>query len=85
MKHFGTFRQLQDQVLLTGIYGEWRDLGTHRQFWSDDGGVLNWWPSTGTLWFQGRPRPANELKQALLRVRRKRPTSRREERIVFQL
>jgi hypothetical protein len=52
--HFlGTYAELQDEVLLTGIAGEWRDLGDHKQFRADTGAVLNWWQSTGTISFQG--------------------------------
>ena len=32
MKFSGTYEELQDDVKLTGIYGEWRDLGDHKQF-----------------------------------------------------
>ena len=44
---------LQDEVKLTGIAGEWRDLENHKQFPADTGAVLNWWQSTGTISFQG--------------------------------
>ena len=39
----GTYAELQDQVMLTGIFGEWRDLANHKQFRGDNGAILNWW------------------------------------------
>ena len=53
MKFSGTYAQLQDEVKLTGIYGEWRDLGNRKQYRSDSGAILNWWQSTGTIRVQG--------------------------------
>lgn len=53
-KFYGTYEDLQDRVLLTGIDGRWRDLGNQKQFFSEDGGVLNWWQSSGSLFVQGR-------------------------------
>ena len=53
MTFSGTYEELQDDVKLTGIYGEWRDFGNHKQFRSDTGAILNWWQSTGAITFQG--------------------------------
>lgn len=53
-KFHGTYQELQDRVLLTGMEGRWRDLGNQKQFFSEDGAVLNWWQSSGTLFMQGR-------------------------------
>ena len=61
----GTYAELQDQVLLTGIFGEWRDLANHKQFRADDGAILNWWESTGTISLQGPHLAAEELEAAL--------------------
>jgi hypothetical protein len=37
--------------------GEWRDLGHAVQYRSCRRGILNWWPGTKTVFFQG-PHPA---------------------------
>ena len=65
MKLSGTYEELQDTVLFIGMYGEWRDLGNHKQFRADSGAILNWWQSTGTITFQG-PRLAAEGFEAKL-------------------
>ena len=64
----GTYAALQDEVKLTGIAGEWRDLGNHKQFRADTGAVLNWWQSTGTISFQGFA--AEELRRSFFGLQR---------------
>jgi hypothetical protein len=68
MKFSGTYAELQDKVLLTGIAGEWRDLGNHKQFRADTGAILNWWQSTGTITFQGPGLAAEEFEAKLSRA-----------------
>ena len=68
MKFSGTYAELRDNVLLTGIAGEWRDLGNHKQFRADTGAVLNWWQSTGTITFQGPGLAAEEFEAKLSRA-----------------
>jgi len=46
-------RKKRTRVLRTGIAGEWRDLGDHKQYRATTGAVLNWWQSTGAISFQG--------------------------------
>lgn len=53
-KFNGSYAELQDRVLLTGMEGRWRDLGNQKQFFADNGAVLNWWESSHTLFMQGR-------------------------------
>ena len=64
-KFRGTYVELQDKVLLTGIYGEWINMGNHKQFRSEDGGVLNFWELTKTITFQGTLSAATKLETAL--------------------
>jgi len=55
------------EVEATGIAGAWRVCGgAHIQFRTDEGGVLNWWSTTGKVYFQGQSAAAQRLKQALL-------------------
>ncbi len=68
MKFAGTYAELQDKLFLTGIDGEWRNLGNHKQFRADTGAILNWWQSTGTITFQGRGLVAEEFKAKLSRA-----------------
>ena len=68
MKFPGTYAELQDEVRLTGILGEWRDLENCKQFRADNGAILNWWQSTGTITFQGRGSAAAEFEAKLSRA-----------------
>lgn len=53
-KFRGTYQELQDKVLLTGINGEWRELNNgQKQYKTEDGATLNWWESSKTIQFQG--------------------------------
>jgi len=61
----GTYAELQDEVKLTGIYGEWRDLGNRKQFCAGSGAILNWRQSTGTISFQGPGLAAAEFEASL--------------------
>ena len=63
----GDFKALRRLVMLTGIPGEWtKGINGHRQFYTVNGAVLNYWKSTGTITFQGRALPAAELKAMVL-------------------
>lgn len=68
MTFSGTYAELQDAVLLTGIYGEWRNLGNHKQFRADSGAILNWWQSTGSILFQGPGLVAEKFEAKLSRA-----------------
>lgn len=54
-KFTGDYQQLQDIFLLAGITGEWTDIYLGKQFKTTSGAILSWWPSTGTLEFEGKP------------------------------
>jgi hypothetical protein len=52
-KFTGSYQDLQDKVLLTGIDGEWREINdNHKQYKAETGAVLNWWVSSKTIQFQ---------------------------------
>jgi hypothetical protein len=55
-KFKGALAQLQYRLWVWGLLGEWAGIPNSRghRFTSDDGEILNWWPSTGTLQVQGR-------------------------------
>ena len=52
-KFYATYEELQDAVLLANVFGDWAGPGNHKQFRAENGVVLNWWKSTGTINFQG--------------------------------
>ena len=64
LKFHGTVEDLKKLVMTTEIPGEWKAGGSGMQtFRSDDGGILNWWPS-GTIQFQGEPDASTNLEQS---------------------
>lgn len=67
----GTLEQLQYLVALTEVLGAWEWMATG--YWCyrcRSGAILNWWPSTGTINFQGPAQQAAELRYALIHVLR---------------
>jgi hypothetical protein len=58
---------VQRIIALTGMNGEWRTDNNHCQFVGESRAVLNFWKSTGTITFQGPPKPANDLKALFLK------------------
>jgi hypothetical protein len=68
LKFPGTYAELKDEVKLTGVYGQWRDLENCKQFRADSGAILNWWQSTGTITFQGLGLAAKEFEAKLSRA-----------------
>jgi predicted nucleotide-binding protein len=62
LKFKGTLDELKGTVASAGLQGAWSDDGHGKiAFRTKDGGVLNWWPSSGTVQTQGQ----DEAKQAL--------------------
>jgi hypothetical protein len=69
LKFRGNYSKLKKSVLRTGFDGEWRDLKNHhKQYRTDDGGILNWWKTSGTITFQGHGSAANQLEEAFIAV-----------------
>lgn len=56
LKYRGSLARLQKHVFDCGALGEWSRLEEAQayQFRSGTREILNWWPSTGTIFFQGR-------------------------------
>lgn len=52
LKFTGTYEELQEK--LSPLGGEWNDDQPNKKVFRLNGGVLNWFTSTGTLQFQGR-------------------------------
>jgi hypothetical protein len=63
----GDFKVLQYAVKRTGRPGEWIKSKNHRQFRAENGAILNYWKSTGTITFQGPELAADELKARFLK------------------
>ena len=63
----GSLKAVRKVLTLTGVPGEWIERENHCQFVADNGAVLNYWKSTGTINFQGPEFAAAELKAKLLK------------------
>lgn len=56
-KFKGTYQELKDIILSTGISGTWKECGSdenQKQYKTDSGITLNWWESSKTLQVQGQ-------------------------------
>lgn len=61
-KFEGSTEELASKISEAGIVGEWLDDGQGKfAFRSKKGGVLNFWPSKGTVQIQGKAEPKAEL------------------------
>ncbi|HVQ67944.1 MAG TPA: TIR domain-containing protein [Bradyrhizobium sp.] len=58
----GDIEELRAKVASAAIAGDWSEDGQGKHsFRSRKGGILNYWPSKGTLQFQGKLEPRSEL------------------------
>lgn len=64
MKFTGTYETLKDTLASLIKLGSWIDLNDNqKQFRHNNGGIMNWYPSTGTINFQGKE--ASSLKEEI--------------------
>lgn len=67
-KFSGTLDELKQLVSAAGILGQWTEQNGKKPkhiFRSESGGIMNWWPSTKTLQFQGNADENARLVDAL--------------------
>src|SRR4029077_9825287 len=67
-RFLGTTVQLRRLIATAGVQGRWRDIEGAVQFRARGGGVLNFWPSTRTLCFQGKPPVRDRLEARFIEV-----------------
>jgi hypothetical protein len=74
LKFSGSYAKLRKYVSRIELSGTWRNLKHGRkQFRTDEGGILNWWETTGTITFQGLETAVREeLEQAFVASAKKR-------------
>ncbi|MBX3518329.1 MAG: nucleotide-binding protein [Rhodospirillales bacterium] len=73
----GTIETLKALVEACGLVGEWTDKndnGVHHSFRARTGEILNWWPSKGTINFQGKNVDALREKLAAVAIAPVQPT-----------
>ena len=68
LKYTGSLLDLQNATIDCGVFGDWLwdECQRVHQFRSTEGEIMNWWPSTGTVLFQGRPGPLQRRLTAVL-------------------
>lgn len=59
----GSFDELQAMVSGFGCVGSWTDIANGKQFKMKEGGILNWFPATGRINFQGPAAARDKLQQ----------------------
>jgi predicted nucleotide-binding protein len=65
-KFEGTLEKLQMLISVAGLKGGWEDDGHGKHtFRSSDGGVLNWWESSGTVQLQGQDKARTKIGEAI--------------------
>lgn len=57
----GSLEELRQAIQSLDRQGDWLDLGESKQFRDKSGGILNWFPTTGTIQFQGRAEGRSQL------------------------
>lgn len=60
----GSLEELQNAVANSGCTGEWTEIANGNQFKTTDGGILNWFPATGRINFQGTAAAREKLQQS---------------------
>lgn len=69
LRFLGSYQQLQAIVSITGSPGSWELMQAgYWRFMCRDGAILNWWPSTGTVNFQGPLAERQAFELALIDV-----------------
>ena len=64
-KFQGDLQELKNHVAELGRHGEWTGSGDKWVFRCEDGAILNWWPSTGTLQCQGPSDARTKLQEEM--------------------
>lgn len=60
-KFKGSLDKLKEIVSNTGIDGDWSEMNFGYKFTSNDGAILNWYNTTGTISYQGKATPKQKL------------------------
>jgi deoxycytidylate deaminase len=68
LRFSGSFDELKNKLVKLESAGSWAKINENQEQYRDrSGGVMNWFPSTGSLNFQGRP-PARDALEALVTI-----------------
>ena len=65
----GTYEELQAKLHSLELRGEWSSLNENqKQFRHENGGIMNWYPSTGSIYFQGKRAGREVLEESVARL-----------------
>ncbi|GHV56340.1 hypothetical protein FACS189460_0930 [Deltaproteobacteria bacterium] len=66
-KFYGSFQELKKVIKQSGYLGGWVENTPESRvtFRFNNGAVLNWWPSSGTVQFQGKLEAREEARAAV--------------------
>lgn len=71
----GEIDELKNKLASLGSAGEWVEVNANQhQFRHKDGGVMNWFPSTGSINFQGKPAGRDSLRLTVSSILSSSPT-----------
>ena len=75
IKFYGTFQELSKIVESSGYRGAWSPDAPEGKptFRFNNGAVLNWWASSGSLQFQGKLEPREEVIAVIVPMLFKKP------------
>ncbi|NMO21237.1 cytidine deaminase [Pyxidicoccus fallax] len=66
LRFSGTFDELQTKLAVLKGQGQWRHVNDNqKQFQHNNGGVANWYPSTGSFYFQGKDEGRKKLEEVV--------------------
>jgi predicted nucleotide-binding protein len=64
----GKPEEFKAKLLAGGVIGDWSESNGNHVFRDADGGILNWAPTTSTIWFQGPSHAKHSLEERVSRV-----------------
>jgi len=67
-KFFGSYNELDAIIEKSGYLGAWNEEAPENKptFRFNNGAILNWWPVTGTVQFQGKMPAKEEVKEVIV-------------------
>ena len=69
IRFYGHPEQLSSIVARSGVSGTWEEMpACYWRYVCASKAILNWWPSTGTINFQGPPRAKEAFRRAIART-----------------
>lgn len=68
MKFYGSFDEYRAWIESIDFVGKWEKTGDFHTFRTNTGAVINWWPSNGTVYVQGKEPAATSAKETIQKM-----------------